>query len=248
MHHHPILTELPVTLRALRMLAPMALLASPLSAQYLREVGDAPAPKTLVGINLQLGAPQGEFRNFVGTGFGLGGNITFFLDRGRHAGLRVWGSWIEYGRTTERVPLSPTLPGLDVDLTTSNDILSFGVGPEIELSTGRLRPYVHGAVGLSDFVTTTSVEGTNNSNPFASTTNFNDWTFAWYGGGGLMYLVSNKSNPVYIDAGVRYQGHGLTHYLREGSIQSNGSGGVILRPVESHTDLLIIHLGVQVGI
>jgi hypothetical protein len=120
---HPILTESRVTLRALRLLAPLALFASPLSAQYLREVGSAPAPKTLLGINLQLGVPQGEFRHFVETGAGLGGNLTFFLDRGRHAGLRIWGSWIEYGRSTERLPLSPTLPGLNVDLTTSNDII-----------------------------------------------------------------------------------------------------------------------------
>ncbi len=97
---HPILTESRVTLRALRLVAPLLFVASPLAAQYLREVGSSPAPKTLVGINLQLGVPQGEFRNFVGTGGGLGGNITFFLDRGRHAGLRIWGSWIEYGSMT----------------------------------------------------------------------------------------------------------------------------------------------------
>jgi hypothetical protein len=184
----------------------------------------------------------------VGTGGGLGGNITFFLDRGRRAGLRIWGSWVEYGRSTERLPLSPTLPGLNVDLTTSNDIISFGVGPELHLSTGPFRPYLHAAIGASDFATTTSVEGSNNSNPFASSTNFNDWTFAWYAGGGLMYLVSSNNNPVYIDAGVRYQQHGETRYLREGSLQSNGSGGVIIRPVQSQTDLLVIHLGVEVGI
>lgn len=237
-----------MSFHALRLLAPLALLASPLSAQYLREVGSAPAPKTFVGINLQLGVPQGEFRNFVGTGAGLGGNITFMVDRGRHFGLRLWASWIEYGRTTERVPLSPSLPGLDVDLTTSNDIISFGFGPELHLGTGPLRPYLHAAIGTSDFATTTSVEGSNNSSPFASSTNFNDWTFAWYGGGGLMYLVSSKNNPVYIDAGVRYQVHGETRYLREGSIQSDNNGGVIIRPVQSQTDLLLIHLGVQVGI
>ncbi len=237
-----------MTLHALRLLAPLALCATPLTAQYLREVGSAPSPKTLVGINLQLGVPQGEFKNFVGTGAGLGGNITFMVDRGHHFGLRIWGSWIEYGRSTERVPLSPSLPGLDVDLTTANDIWSFGVGPELHLGSGPLRTYLHAAIGTSDFSTSTSVEGSNNSSPFASSTNFNDWTFAYYGGGGFMYLVSNKENPVYIDAGVRYQVHGETRYLQEGSIQSNGSGGVIIRPVQSRTDLLVIHLGVQVGI
>lgn len=235
-------------LGAVRLLLPLVLLGgSPLSAQYLREVSSAPATKTLLGFNLQVGVPQGEFRDFVGTGVGLGGNLTVFLDQRRRAGVRFWASWIEYGRTTERLPLSPTLPGLSVDLTTSNDIYSFGVGPELHLGTGAFRPYLHAAIGLSDFATTTSVEGSGNLSPFASSTNFNDVTVAWYGGGGLMYLVSGGRHPVYLDGGVRYQGHGQTRYLREGSIRSNGSGGVILNPVESQTDLLVIHLGVQIG-
>lgn len=231
-----------------RSLIALGILASPLSAQGLREVGSAPTPKGFGAINLQIGVPQGEFKNFVGTGFGLSGNLTFFVDRSRRFGLGFWGSWIEYGRTTERLPLSPSLPGLDVDLTTSNDIFSFGVGPELHLATGAFRPYLRGGIGVSDFATTTSVEGSDNSNPFASSTNFNDWTFTWFGGGGMMYLLSNGDTPVYLDAGVRFEGHGETRYLREGSIKSDGSGGVILDPVQSKTDLLLIHLGVQIGL
>ncbi len=231
-----------------RAMIALSLLTGSLEAQGLREVGAAPSPKGLGGINVQVGEPQGEFRKFVGTGYGLSGNLTVFVDRGHHAGLRFWGSWIEYGRTTERLPLSPTLPGLTVDLTTSNDILSFGVGPEFHLPMGAFQPYLQGGIGIADFATTTSVEGSNNSNPFASSTNFNDWTFAWYWGGGIMYLVSRGRTPVYLDGGVRFEGHGQTRYLREGSIQSNGSGGVILNPVESQTDLLLIHFGVQLGL
>ncbi len=238
-----------MTLRALGLLTPLTLFALPLVAQNYREVSSEPTPKALGGINLQLALPQGEFKNFVGTGYGLGGNVTFFLDRGRRAGIRIWASWIEYGHSTERLPLSPTLPGLYVDLTTSNDIISFGVGPEIHLSTGAFRPYLHAAIGTSDFVTSTDVRGSDfGSNPFASSTNFNDWTFAWYGGAGAMYIVSHGNNPVYIDGGVRYQSHGQTRYLREGSLTNNGSGGVILNPIESKTDLLVIHLGVEVGL
>lgn len=236
-----------MSLRPSQVVLALSLLSSPLAAQGLREVGSAPAPKGLGAINLQIGVPQGEFKNFVGTGYGLSGNVTLFVDRGRRAGFRFWGSWIEYGRTTERVPLSPTLPGLDVDLTTSNDIISFGVGPELHLAVGKFRPYLTGGIGVSDFATTTSVEGSNNSNPFASSTNFNDWTFAWYGGGGMMYLISNGNTPVYLDGGVRFEGHGETRYLQEGSIKSDGSGGVIISPVQSQTDLLLIHLGVQLG-
>ncbi len=235
------------------MKAPAALLAAllalpaPALAQNYREVEPDVAPGAMVGINLQLGAPQGEFAQFVETGYGLGGNLTFFLDRSRRAGLRIFGSFIQYGRTTERIPF-PGLPGISVDLTTSNDIYSFGLGPEFHLSGGPIRPYVQAAIGASNFATRTSAEGSDNTDPFATTTNFNDWTFAWYGGGGVDFQVSHGRNPVFIDGGVRYQSHGRTRYLREGSIEPSPGGGITIDPIESRTDLLIIHLGVQVGI
>jgi opacity protein-like surface antigen len=227
----------------------LALAAAPLAAQNYREVSDTRGrSRALFGINLQLAFPQGEFKNFVGTGYGLGGNFTFFFDRSNRAGIRLFFSWIEYGRTTERLPLSPTLPGLLVDLTTANDIYSFGVGPEFQLATGDFRPYVHGAIGVSDFATITSAEGTDNTSPFASSTDFNDWTFAWYGGGGAQYLISHGRHPVALDFGLRYQSHGETRYLREGSITPRPGGGVSFTPIESKTDLLVTHLGVQLGI
>lgn len=236
-------------MKAIRFLLAAGLVSAPVSlaAQNYREVTEAAPPRRLFGINLQLGFPQGEFANFVQTGYGIGGNFTFFLDQRSRAGIRIFGSWIQYGRTTERIPF-PGLPGISVDLTTSNDIYSFGVGPEFHLATGAIRPYIHGAIGLSNFATRTSAEGSDNTNPFASTTNFNDWTVAYYGGGGLQFQVSHGRNPVFIDGGLRYQSHGQTRYLREGSIQPTAGGGVTFDPIESKTDLLIVHLGVQIGI
>ncbi len=223
-----------------RILAALVLAVAPLAAQS--------RPHTYGGINLQLAQPEGEFAQFVNTGYGVGGNVTFFLDRGNQAGIRIFGSWIEYGRTTERLPLSPTLPGLLVDLTTSNDIWSLGVGPEFHLLRGPLRPYLQGAIGFSVFSTTTSAEGSNNSSSFASTNNFNDWTLALNGGGGVLFRVSNGRKPIFIDGGVRYQTHGRTRYLREGSIQPAPGGGVSFTPIESKTDILVIQLGVQIGL
>lgn len=236
-------------MKAFPLLLATGLMSAPaaLAAQNYREVTPAAPPRALFGINLQLGFPQGEFADFVETGYGIGGNFTFFLDQRNRVGLRLFGSWIEYGRTTERIPF-PGLPGISVDLTTSNNIYSFGVGPEFHLATGAARPYLQAAIGLSNFATRTSAEGSDNTDPFASTTNFNDWTVAYYGGGGLQFQVSHGRNPVFIDAGARYQSHGRTRYLREGSIQEAPGGGVIIEPIESKTDLLIIHMGVQIGI
>jgi hypothetical protein len=235
--------------KAFPLLLATGLLSAPtaLTAQNYREVTPYAPPRMLFGINLQLGLPQGEFADFVETGYGIGGNLTFFLDQGSRAGIRLFASWVEYGRTTERIPF-PGLPGISVDLTTSNNIYTFGVGPEFHLAAGAARPYVQGAIGLSNFATRTSAEGSDNTNPFATTTNFNDWTVAYYGGGGLQFQVSHGRNPVFIDGGLRYQSHGRTRYLREGSIQPAPGGGVTFDPIESKTDLLIVHLGVQVGI
>lgn len=221
--------------------------APALAAQNYREVTDQPSRKNFAGLNLQVAVPQGEFKQFVGTGVGASGNVTFMLDRSRQAGVRLYLSWIEYGRTTERLPLSPTLPGLTVDLTTSNDIITFGVGPEFHLTRGEFRPYATGFVGFSVFTTSTSARGTLNTSPFAESDNFNDFTLGYAGGGGFLYQVSHGSSPVFLDAGLRFQGHGTTRYLREGSIQTTPGGSVILNPVESKTDLLVFYAGVQVG-
>jgi opacity protein-like surface antigen len=240
---------LETVVKARSILSALLLVSAPatLIAQNYREVPPEGRIRALGGINLQLGVPEGEFANFVETGYGVGGNLTLFIDHQSRVGIRLFGSWLQYGRTTERVPF-PGLPGISVDLTTSNNIYSFGVGPEFHLSTGGIRPYIQGAIGLSNFATATSAEGSDNTNPFARTTNFNDWTVALYGGGGLQFQVSHGRNPVFIDGGARYQSHGRTRYLREGSLQQAPGGGVTIDPIESKTDLLIIHLGVQVGI
>ncbi|MEO8635226.1 MAG: hypothetical protein ABI587_08115 [Gemmatimonadales bacterium] len=218
--------------------------ASSLVAQNYREVPDDPGARNYAGLNLQLAFPQGEFKQFVGTGYGASGDVTFMLDRSGQAGLRIFLSWIEYGRTTQQVSF-PSLPGLFVDLTTANDIFTLGVGPEFHLTRGALRPYVNGFFGLSMFTTTTSASGTSNSSPFAESENFNDVTFAYAGGGGLLFQVSHGRKPVFLDAGIRYQRHGTTRYLREGSIQTTPGGNVIINPIESKTDLLVVHAGVQ---
>jgi hypothetical protein len=220
--------------------------AAPLPAQNLREVGDVTRPRALFGLNFQLAFPQGEFADFVGTGVGIGGNLSFFLNRQRSAGIRIFGSWIEYGRTTSQIPY-PGLPGISVDLTTANDIYSFGVGPEFHAVRGDLRPYFQAAFGGSNFRTSTSAHDESGFT-IASSTNFDDWTWALYGGAGLMYQISHGRTPFFLDLAARYQTHGRTRYLREGSLEPAPGGGVIVDPVESKTDLLIVHLGLQIGL
>lgn len=214
----------------------------------IREVNDAGPRGPLrlqAGAHLDLALPQGEFSNFVDAGYGLGGWIAFNLDRHGTIALRLDGSYLTYGRESRRRPLSPTVPFVTVDVTTSNNIYTLGVGPLISLSNGAVKPYLSASAGFAYFATESSVSGTNNNQDFASSTNFDDFTFAWTGGGGLRIRVSNRRTPIYIDLGAEYQRNGRARYLREGSITDNGDGTLTIRPIESETNLLLLKLGVS---
>lgn len=230
--------------------------SGPLVAQGLREVPDGVPgsdrdPKGILGLNLQYANPQGDFAKFVKEGWGAAGHISVFLDRRRRAGLRFYTSWLQYGRLSQQLPLSPNLPGITVELTTSNNIYSFGVGPELVLTSGRWRPYLHALIGASYFETRTTADVSGGTGNNLSTANFQDWTFLWSGGGGMQLRLSrglsHGRNPLWLDLGFRYQAHGQTRYLREGSIVDLGGGAIGFTPIQSKTDLVVTHLGVQIG-
>jgi len=203
-----------------------------------------------VGGELMFARPQGEFRDFVDQGWGGGLHYIHRLSRDGALAVRVDGSYLNYGHESFRVPLSGTIGGrVNVDVTTTNNIAFLGVGPQIGLPSGALRPYVNGFVGVSYIWTQTSVEGTNNDNdPFASSTNYDDATFAYGGGAGLYIPVRRGHTPVSIDAGLTYRRNGQADYLREGGITDNPDGSITLSPIRSDTDLLTFHIGVSVGI
>lgn len=206
-------------------------------------------PRGEAGLEGVLAVPVGEFADYVGLGGGVRGFGILYLDDQGTFGLRLDASWIVYGSTTVRRQLSPTIPFVDVDVTTENGIGSFGLGPHVMLGHGTVRPYLRGSVGLSYFATTTSVEGTRDTEPFASSTNFDDTTFALIGGGGLRVVVAEaRSHPISLDVGATYMRHGETEYLREGGLRETPGGGVEIEAIRSETSLATFHLGVTVGI
>jgi hypothetical protein len=240
-----------------RLMTILLLSAAPLSGQHLREVPEESGqtdrdPKWIIGANFQYANAQGEFAQFVKDGWGAAGNLSVYLGHRRRVGVRFYTSWIQYGRSTEQLPLSPSLPGIAVDVTTSNNIYSFGVGPELVLTSGKWRPYLHGLIGASYFETRTTADVSGGSGNNPSTANFKDWTFLWSGGGGIQLRLSrglsHGNNPIWLDLGLRYQSHGQTRYLRKGSIVDLGGGAIGFTPIQSKTDLVVSHLGVQIGL
>lgn len=202
----------------------------------------------LVGASFTYAVPQQEFRQNVRQGFGGDAGAHFKLDRRGILGLGAELGFLSYGRETKRVPLSSTIGGrINVDLTTSNNIFWLGLGPQLTAPSGPVRPYVNGTAGFAVFWTESSVKGRWDDESFASTNNYDDATFAWTGGGGILIPIGAAREGA-IDFGVRYHGNGNTRYLKKGDIIDLPDGNVQLQLREGKTPLLLWRLGFKWGL
>lgn len=213
---------------------------------------EAGPPRWEWGADVMLARPTGAFAEYVGEGTGFTVFGVRYVDRRRRVGLRLDAEVISYGSRTVRVPLSPSVPFVDVDVTTDNSIVSFALGPQVLFGGGPVRPYLRGAIGVSEFVTTTSVRSsgavTPGALPFASTENFDDHTFLATAGGGLRWTLSRESrHPIGLQVGGVLTWHGMTSYLREGSISEGLNGETVVAPIRSETNLATLHFGITVG-
>ncbi len=196
----------------------------------------------LAGASINVGVPSGEFEGFVDASPGVSAYFVGSFDRQGVFGLRLDAELLIYGSETVRVPLSPTIPRIDVEVETSNEIFSFFIGPQLTAPSGRFRPYLHAGVGVSWFGTVSRVRGTSAfSGDFASTVNFDDLTPAFMSGGGLLVGISRK---VGLSLSGQYIHNGRVRYLTEGGIEEQPNGNLLLFPIESNANVFLVQFGV----
>jgi len=220
----------------------LALMAAPLAAQDEPDGDRRPPAVVFVGGGLEVAATVGEFSNYVEGGIGAGGTFTWRPGEGP-LGLRLNALFSQYGSTTNRYNLVGLI---NVDVTTRNQIAGFTVGPQVYLGRGAIQLYGHAGIGFSYFFTRSSVEGSDQNNqPFASTTNQDDITFAGEYGGGM--LVRLARTPVYLDLGGRMVRNGSASYVTENSINFNVSPPVV-GVLNTEANFWVIRLGIVVGL
>ena len=215
-------------------------------AQGLREVHEN-FRAVLGGSGIVL-RPIGEFQNHVQWGGGLDLFGVFNPSRPSPLGIRLDGSFMLYGYENFTVPTTPYLPRVVLEGTTSNIIVTGGIGPQVTLGHGWLRPYGYGTVGFAYFATASDLHGVSGGDGFGNTTNFDDWTEALAAGGGVLIQLSSRRHPALLDLSVQSVFSGPTRYLRKGSLIDLPNGAVAFTPIRSRTDMLQFRIGIAVGL
>ena len=229
-------------MRPFALISLLALAAAPAAAQY-RSSDDQIPRSVALGGSLHVGVPQGEFANNINAAFGLNGFAGWQLGDSPFL-FRADLGYDVYGSRTRRVPLGSGPLGLiNVDVTTTNSIVTGGIGLQAGLPGRRFTPYAGASIGFAAFVTSSSVSGSAQatSESFASSTNSSDGTFAKTLFSGV-YLPVGLSGGA-IDIGVRYHWNGEARYLTDHDISFDSGNNPVLSPRFTRADLLTVQVG-----
>lgn len=201
-----------------------------------------------VGGSLMLGSPQGDFRKNVDRlGYGLQVHGTLWspsIERPFTVGLNI--GYMIYGEMSERRPLSTTIPDVLVQVNRTNNLANFHLMMQISPFMGTVRPYIEGLFGGAYIFTTSEVKSESTQLTFAESTNWDDFTWSYGAGAGLLLQIAKDLAEVknlYLDLKARYIYGTEAQYLTEKDI-SISNGTIKYSPRRSKTDLLTFHIGV----
>ena len=211
---------------------------------------------------LAISTPRGEFDDNTDTGFGFTGAYVRSITSNRVVGIGLTGSFLSYGSTSRRVPLSTTIPDIRVDVETSNNS-AFLLGLFEVRVPGDIQPYLQAVGGGGFFYTTTSLQDTRTDEEILSDTNQSDATWVWGGGGGIRFRVwegrpdheeaarsGNEPRALpraYVDIGARYLKGDEVEYLKEGSLVTDeGEFDIDPRLARSEIEAVQYQIGVTV--
>lgn len=214
-----------------------------------RDRYDGRGPTAYVGVALMGADPVGDFGAVVDQGFGAVVDGAFPLTPEGAVRLRADAGFLIYGRERKSMCFSvPIGCRIGVDLTTSNQIFFAGIGPELTVPNGPVRPYVNATAGFSYFTTTSSLSGFDEFDDFADTRNFEDFVGALTLGGGIRVGLRGGTSPISLDLGVQYHRNGVASYLTEGDIVDHPDGSITIFPNRSEANLLTYRIGVRFGV
>jgi hypothetical protein len=210
----------------------------------------------MVEAGITAARPTGAFRDQVNGALGLTVGARVPLGAAGRFAARVDMSALTHGHESRQVCMRPGA-GCRVEATesTTNDILTLVIGPELRLAGTRdqpswVEPYLHAFAGFSIHATSSGLGNWGTPIPyfgFATTTNQRDAAFTWGGAGGVRFALPFQSRPVQLGISARYQRSGVVDYLREGDLVDLPDGSYRKELQRGRTDFLAFTLGGSVG-
>lgn len=203
------------------------------------------------GAAFTVSDPQGEFDTNTDTGYGFAAWYRYHLGGGFAIG--VDGAFQIYGSTERRVPLSPTIPEIQVEIETTNNTTYIQGALELAPTTTGIQPYGLVTGGFGFFYTTSSLQDPETEETILSDTNQSDWTWVYGLGGGLRIPVREIPREerlpmrLMLDVGASWLSGGEVEYLREGTlVTDDGEFDIDSRLARSEIELISYRIGLSV--
>ena len=228
----PPLSRAPLPCRVAALLVLSAAVALPAEAQT------AEAPRLWFGAGVVGARPAEPIAREFGDGLGLGIRSLRPLGRGRVLNLSIEGGVVMQGVRDDSVA-----PEVNEErrVRTTNRLAYVTVGPQLQLTTGPVRPYVHAFAGVHYLYVNSALvsrQGPVTERVFETR---EDLTWALGGGAGVQVPLRSTLR---LEAGAAYALGGPATWR----IQESNNGFPILDDVKESTDALRVHLGLNVAL
>lgn len=194
------------------------------------------------GAQIAVVPSRGEVGDVFGTGVGLEPFGILRFDPGGAFGVRVVGSFIDYGTNAEGLPpMAGPGPAFSVQLATKRTVGALSLGPQLALPFGRLKPYAYATIGLGLFISNADVTGRDSSGyAIEQSGGVNDWSLGTGAGGGLAFRLTPRAS---IDASFEYRRYTDVRAVGDEFVKF-ANGDVAIAQHRGDLDMMMIRAGV----
>ena len=201
------------------------------------------------GISLAVSQPTGDLRRGGRVGVGVSGFASISADPAGVFGLRLEGGTQNYGTTSFRSASNLGFFATNLRQITSNDVFWIGVGPQVSVPLGPVRPYGFATVGGANFSTSTTLQYALYGDPYGlnrefQATDLSNWAFARAAGGGVRVRVGGvRRTAAFVDLGARWQRVNSVRFLVPGVIPPDVDPNTLA--LTGRPSFVTYHLGVS---
>jgi hypothetical protein len=227
-----------------RIAAALALLLFPVVAQ-----GQS---RYTVGVSGVYGQPLAVFADNVRRGFGLDGMGTVGLDSRGIFSLKGEIGYIWYNRKSERFIVDNGFDFFELESQTTSGVFTLGVGPQIAVPFGPIRPYFGGSVGFARFATNTAIKvpsdqtNTGQEETIDQQTVSSDFILSLTASGGFRFELPFMGRGILADVGARWHRNGEAEYVSSEGVVYDGSGRPTITATRSDADFVVYRLGIVI--